>query len=168
MPHTRATHCPLCGSNLKPTDWEGRTRPKCQGCGFVYFFNPASAAAGLVLDATGGKVLLVRRRIQPFRGAWALPAGYQEIDEEPQEAVRREVSEETGLEVEVQRLLDVAWVGDDPRKPANVIIYLCTVVGGQLRAASDVSEVAWFSLTDLPEDMGFDNRDLITRFLDRE
>ena len=71
------------------------------------------------------------------------------------------------LEVEVQRLLEVVWVGDDPRKPANVIIYVCKAVGGELRAASDVSEVAWFSLTDLPEDMGFGNRELIGRFLDR-
>lgn len=168
MPHNRATHCPLCGSNLEPTHWEGRQRPRCEGCGFVYFFNPASAAAGLVLDATGDQVLLVRRRIQPYKGSWALPAGYQEIDEEPQEAVLREVREETGIEVEVQRLLDVVWVGDDPRKPANVIIYLCKAMGGELGAASDVSEAAWFSLTDLPEDMGFGNRELIGRFLDRE
>jgi len=119
----------------------------------------------VVLDAAGTQVLLVRRRIQPFRGSWALPAGYQEIDEEPQIAVLREVREETGLEVEVQRLLDVVWVGDDPRKPANVIIYLCHAVGGELQAASDASEVAWFSLKDLPEDMGFGNRELLGRVL---
>jgi 8-oxo-dGTP diphosphatase len=134
----------------------------------VYFFNPASAAAGLVLDSTGGQVLLVRRRIQPYKGSWALPAGYQEIDEDPQVAVLREVKEETGLEVEIQRLVDVVWVGDDPRKPANVIIYLCQAVGGELRAASDVSEVGWFPLTDLPEDIGFGNRELIGRFLGQE
>jgi len=168
MPHQHATHCPLCGSDLKPTQWEGRLRPRCRSCGFVYFFNPASAAAGVVLDASEGQVLLVRRRIQPFMGSWALPAGYQEIDEEPQVAVLREVREETGLEVEVQRLIDVVWVGDDPRKPANVIIYLCKAVGGKLQAASDVSEVAWFSLKDLPEDMGFGNRELLERFLNLE
>ena len=120
------------------------------------------------MDAPEGRVLLVRRRIQPFMGSWALPAGYQEIDEEPQAAVLREVREETGLEVEVQRLLDVVWVGDDPRKPANVIIYLCRAVGGELQAASDVSEVAWFSLKGLPDDMGFGNRELLGRFLDLE
>jgi len=140
-------------------------RPKCQECGFVYFFNPASAAAGLVLDSTGKKVLLVRRSIQPFKGAWALPAGYQEVDEEPQQAVQREVREETGVDVQVTRLLDVVWVGDDPRKPANVIIYLCVALGGELRAASDASEAAWFSLTALPEDIGFGNRELIGSLL---
>lgn len=168
MPHQHATHCPLCGSRLEGTQWEGRQRPRCQGCGFVYFFNPASAAAGLVLDVSGGRVLLVRRRIEPHKGCWALPAGYQEIDEEPQAAVRREVREETGLDVEVQSLVDVVWVGDDPRKPANVIIYLCRAGEGEPQAASDVSEVAWFSLSDLPQDMGFGNRELIQRFLGQE
>jgi 8-oxo-dGTP diphosphatase len=168
MPHRNATHCPLCGSSLEAADVEGRQRPRCSGCGFVYFFNPASAAAGFVLDAAGGQVLLVRRRIAPYKGSWALPAGYQEIDEEPQAAVQREVREETGLEVEVQRLLDVVWVGDDPRKPANVIIYLCKPVGGELRAASDASEVGWFPMTELPEDIGFGNRELIARFLREE
>ena len=107
MPHQHATHCPLCGSRLEGTQWEGRQRPRCQGCGFVYFFNPASAAAGLVLDVSGGRVLLVRRRIEPHKGCWALPAGYQEIDEEPQAAVRREVREETGLELGQLALVDL-------------------------------------------------------------
>lgn len=166
MPHKRATHCPLCGAALKSTPWEGRDRPRCGACGFVYFFNPASAAAGLVLDAGEQQVLLVRRSIQPHKGSWALPAGYQEVDETPQQAVLREVYEETGIEVQVIRLLDVVWVGDDPRKPANVIIYLCRSLGGELRAASDASEVAWFPLSELPADIGFGNRELIRGLFD--
>ncbi len=94
-----------------------------------------------------------------------MPAGYQEINERPEATARREVLEETGLEVRIDRLLEVVWVGDDARKPANVFIYLCTPAGGELLAASDAQDAAWFSLENLPEAMGFGNRALVTRIL---
>lgn len=163
--HERARYCPLCGSALTPAWIEGRDRPRCPGCGFVYFWNPATAVAGAVLD--GSRVLLIRRRIEPYRGAWALPAGYQEIDEDPRETVRREVHEETGLDVEVGDLFDAVWVPDDPRKPANVLVYLCRVAQGDLRAGSDADRAAWFDLDDLPEEVGFDNEERILSRLPR-
>ncbi len=123
----------------------------------MYYLNPACAAAGAVLDGRG-RVLLIRRRIPPFRGQWALPAGYQEIDEDPRDTALREVREETGIEAEVVRLFDVVWVADDPRKPADVIVYLCRPLGGELRAASDADDARWFPLDDLPGEVGFDNR----------
>jgi ADP-ribose pyrophosphatase YjhB (NUDIX family) len=135
---------------------EGRPRPRCSGCDFVLYGNPASAAAGVVLDG-GGRVLLIRRRIAPHLGDWALPAGYQEIDEDPRDTVRREILEETGLAVEVMRLFDVLFMPDDPRKPSNVIVFLCRAIGGELRAGSDASDVAWFALDDLPANIGFQN-----------
>lgn len=148
-----------------PTPVEGRDRPRCQDCGFVYFWNPACAVAGAVLD--GGRVLLIRRRLEPHRGAWALPAGYQEIDEDPRDSLRREVREETGLEVEVGELFDAVWIPDDPRKPANVLVYLCTPTGGELHAGSDAAEAAWFDLDDLPDEVGFGNRERILERLPR-
>jgi 8-oxo-dGTP diphosphatase len=107
------------------------------------------------------RVLLVRRSIEPFRGDWALPAGYQDLHESPQEAAIREVREETGLGVEVIRLLDLQHVPDDPRKPANVAVFLCKLKdgpgAGELQAGDDASDAAWFPLNDLPDSMGFPN-----------
>ena len=156
MWHLRASYCPLCGTPLDQALVEGRERPCCSACDFVLFKNPASAAAAVVLDPAC-RVLLIRRRIPPYRGEWALPAGYQEIDEHPQETVVREVREETGIEIEVTGLHDVVYFPDDPRKPANVIVFLCRPVGGELKAGSDASEAAWFELDRLPEDIGFHN-----------
>lgn len=133
---------------------------RCVACEFVLYLNPASAAAAVIVDESR-RVLLIRRAIAPYQGSWALPAGYQEIDESPRETLRREVREEAGVDVEPTRLLDVVYVGDDPRKPANVIIYLCRLVGGIPQAGSDATEVGWFPLDDLPDDMGFDNRRLL-------
>lgn len=166
MLHARSRYCPLCSVALVRVEVEGRERPRCPDCGFVYYFNPACASAAAVVDESD-RVLLIQRRIEPFRGAWALPAGYQEIDEDPRDTALREVLEETGIRAEVERLFDVIWMPDDPRKPANVIVYLCRPVGGSLRAASDARAVDWFSLDALPANIGFGNADRILARLPR-
>jgi 8-oxo-dGTP diphosphatase len=162
----RARHCPLCSAPLQPAEVGGRPRPRCPRCPFVLYANPASAAAGVVLN-TRGEVLLVRRAIEPYRGCWALPAGYQEIDEDPIQTVVREVREEAGIEVEVHGLLDLLFVGDDPRKPANVAVFLCQAIGGEPVPGPEETAVAWFSLEALPGDIGFDNYPRILQRLRR-
>jgi len=154
--YRQARHCPLCGSDLVQASVEGRQRLRCSGCRFVLFENPAGAAAGVVLDAEG-RVLLVQRALDPFRGDWALPAGYQEIDEEPRRCCEREVREETGLEVEVLELHDVVFVPENLRKPANLAVFLCRVIGGELAAGDDALDARFFPLDALPENVGFDN-----------
>lgn len=109
------------------------------------------------------RVLMVRRAISPFKGAWALPAGFQDLDESPAEAAIREIREETGIEVVIRRLLDLLFIPDDPRKPANVAVFLCRAIGGELRAGDDALEAAWFPLDALPEEIAFDNRERILR-----
>jgi phosphoribosylformylglycinamidine cyclo-ligase len=126
----------------------------------VLYQNPAAAAAAVVVDGCG-RVLLIRRALEPFKGAWALPAGYQEIDEEPARTAEREAREECGLEICAEALLDLLFVPDDPRKPANLAVYLCRAVGGQLRPGDDALDAAWFDLDDLPPEIGFDNRSLV-------
>jgi ADP-ribose pyrophosphatase YjhB (NUDIX family) len=152
----QAKHCPQCSSGLRERAIGGRVRLRCEGCGFVLYNNPACAAAGVVFNPRG-EVLLVRRAIEPYLGFWALPAGYQEIDEEPSATVVREVLEEAGVEIEVQGLLDLLFVCNDPRKPANVAVYLCRAIGGELRPGEEESEAGWFALDGLPDQIGFDN-----------
>jgi len=159
-----ARFCPLCGAELAFARIEGRRRRRCPACAFVLYENPASAAAGVVLDAAW-RVLLIRRALEPFRGAWALPAGYQEADEEPGDTVVREVREETGLSVAVVRLLDLIHVCEDARKPANVAVFQCRPLDGALRPGHDALEAAWFELGALPADLGFDNGARILRRL---
>jgi ADP-ribose pyrophosphatase YjhB (NUDIX family) len=156
----RAQYCPVCAAPLSEALVDGRPRRRCSACTFVLYQNPASAAAGVILDRDH-RVLLVRRAIEPFRGHWALPAGYQEIEEHPTETVRREVEEETGLVVEAYRLIDLIFVPDDPRRPANLAVYLCRVLGGRLSASDDAEAAEWFPLDGLPDPIGFGNRERI-------
>ena len=152
----RAKHCPLCGAALTRAEIEGRERGRCSRCTFVLYENPASAAAGIVLDEQR-RVLLVQRAIEPFRGDWALPAGYQEMDESPAETAAREIREESGLHVEVVELFDLLFVADDHRRPSNLAVFLCRPRGGELCAGDDALDVAWFDLEALPHNLGFDN-----------
>ena len=163
----RAKHCPLCAAALVQGALEGRSRVHCSTCSFVLYENPAAASAGLVLDERG-RVLLVRRALDPYRGDWALPAGYQEIDEEPAQTAVREVREESGIEVEVLSLFDLIFVPEDLRRPANVAIYLCRPLGGELAAGEDTLEAAWFALEKLPPNLAFQNGPRILARLLRE
>jgi ADP-ribose pyrophosphatase YjhB (NUDIX family) len=160
----KAKHCPLCGAGLAPARIEGRERVRCTGCKFVLYENPSCAAAGMVLDAHG-RILLVRRALEPFRGHWALPAGYQEVDEDPAVTAAREVLEESGIEVEILRLIDLLFLPGQRVKPANLAVYLCRPTGGALRNGDDTLEAAWFDPNALPADLGFDNGPRILRWL---
>lgn len=152
----RAKHCPLCGAPLVRAEIEGRPRGRCSQCPFVLYENPASAAAGLVLDESR-KVLLVQRAIEPYKGHWALPAGYQEMDETPAETALREIREESGIAVEVLELFDLLFVADDYRRPSNLAVFLCRPLGGSLAPGDDALDARWFDLDALPEKLGFEN-----------
>jgi len=163
----QAKHCPLCGAPLGHASIEGRDRVRCTLCTFVLYENPSCAAAGMVIDG-GGRVLLVRRAIEPFKGHWALPAGYQEVDEDPARTAAREVLEESGIEVEVVELLDLLFVAASFRKPANLAVYLCRPIGGSLRGGDDTLDAAWFDPRALPRDLGFENGPRILGWLARK
>jgi ADP-ribose pyrophosphatase YjhB (NUDIX family) len=147
-------YCPCCGHTLEDQARFGRMRRVCPACGFVFFRDPKVAVGVLVEE--GDRVLLVRRAVVPQLGLWALPAGYMEFDEEPQEAARREALEETGLNVELIGLLDVFPI-TNPNGRGVIIIYWGRRSDGTLRPGDDVSDARWFTAEDLPADLAFES-----------
>lgn len=155
----RALFCLWCGAPLAVRAVFGLERQACSACEFVHFRPTSTAACAVVVRKR--EVLLIRRRIPPAAGAWALPGGFQDWDEDPASAARREVLEETGLEVEIHRVLDVFHDTGDPRKHVNVIAYLASPVAGTLCAADDACEASFFALDRLPADIAFDSNRVI-------
>ena len=149
--------CPVCGGALGGDE----TRRECASCSYVAYANPVPTASALVVDARG-RLLLARRAAEVENGKWDLPGGFVEEAEDPVEAMRRELREETGLTVEPTRFFGV-WTdryGDGPDARWTLNLYwLARPVAGEATAADDVSEVRWFSVDELPppEAVAFEN-----------
>ncbi len=137
--------CQRCGAALAEKEIEGRGRHYCPACGFVVFLDPKVAAA--VLVEVDGRLVLVKRGIEPALGRWAFPSGYVDRGEALEEAAAREVREETGLDVRVTRLVGVYSRSGDA---VILAVYVAERVGGSLLAGADAEEVGLFSADDLP------------------
>ena len=114
---------------------------------------PIASVGAVIID--DGRVLLVQRGQPPLKGQWSLPGGAVEVGETLSAAVHREVFEETGLVVEVGpivEVLDRIHLDAAARVEYHYVLidYLCTVVGGQLRAQSDAADARWASPASLP------------------
>lgn len=157
---TLVEFCPRCGGLLRvvkrPKD--DRMRQVCTVCGRVDYRNPKPCAGGLVVR--DGRLLLVRRAIEPYLGCWDIPGGFLEADELPTEGAAREVKEETGLEVELTELLGFYMgrysEGDEGTACLN-IYFLGRVVGGNEQAGDDAAEMGWFRPEALPKRIAFDH-----------
>jgi 8-oxo-dGTP diphosphatase len=114
---------------------------------------------------TRPRVLLIRRKKDPFAGRWALPGGFVEENEPLADAARRELAEETGAKVlELEQLYTAGNPGRDPRGWVVSVVYLARVEPKniQIRAADDAAAVKWFHLDTLPE-LAFDHAMLLAR-----
>jgi 8-oxo-dGTP diphosphatase len=115
--------------------------------------HPIIGVGAVIVQA--GRVLLVRRDTEPLRGEWSVPGGMLELGEKLRAGVRREVLEETGIDVEPGDVLDVfdsIFTDALGRTQYHYVLidYLCRPLGGEPRAGSDVSDVRWVSAEALP------------------
>jgi 8-oxo-dGTP diphosphatase len=117
-------------------------------------------AAAVVTDAQG-RVLLLRHRFRPGSG-WGIPGGFLQPREQPEAAIRRELREETGLEVAAARLVQVRTL----QKYRQVeILFHCHPIGTASPTAFEISRAEWFAPDALPERLSNDQRELIARAL---
>lgn len=121
------------------------------------------------LDETDLKVLLIQRDLEPFAGRWALPGGFVHVDESLEDAVRRELQEETGLKnVFLEQLYTFGDVRRDPRERIVSVAYyaLVKLSDHRVQAATDARSAAWFSVDDVPK-LAFDHDRIVRVALER-
>ena len=121
-------------------------------------------AVVFTLSGSKAKVLLINRRYEPFKGQWALPGGFVDIDEELEDAVVRELEEETGLaDVPLEQMRAFGKCGRDPRGRQITIAFMGIATEGQnkIKAGDDAAEARWFDIEKLPKDMGFDHNEIV-------
>ena len=161
--------CPVCGSSrFVENNFKSK---RCGECGFVYYANPCSATAAFIVNDRH-ELLVVRRAKEPAKGTLDLPGGFCDMGETVEEGMRREIKEETGLEV-----TDIRYLFSSP----NVYMYsgmgvhtldmdFLVPVHGPLpavKADDDAAEAHWIPVSEVnPADFGLTSiRNAVVRFL---
>ena len=148
--------CPVCGkpleSRLLKAGDPARLVCTDQVCRHVFYLDP-KVAVGTIIRGERGGLLLLRRAIEPGFGKWVFPGGYVDRGEEVTRAAIREAREEAGLEVRIDRLINV--YSYEGRAPV-IIVYAATTIGGTLAIDDESLEVREFSADDIPwDDLAF-------------
>lgn len=133
------------------------------------FFKKPSVTADIIVPYEGNNgILLVERKRDPYKGYWAIPGGFLDVDcETVAEAAKRELYEETNLRV---RLDDLVLIGEtsnpnrDPRGHIVSLIYVATKYSGIAQAADDAADARKFSLENLPQ-LAFDHDVMIEKYI---
>ena len=154
-PLIKFTHCPVCGSEAFVVN--NVKSKRCSHCGFVYYANPSSATAAFIVR--GGSLLVARRAKDPARGTLDLPGGFVDMDETAEEGMRREIREETGLEVSrLQYLFSLPNLYDYSGMTIHTLdmFYRVDIADDAVPvAADDAAELLWVPLSEVrPELFG--------------
>lgn len=140
------TYCTRCGEHLKELD---HTRYICAN-GHHLYNSPYASTGVLILNGDDTEVLLAVRKNDPAIGKYDIVGGFLKFEEKPVEGAKREVMEESGLEVEIGELIGVYNSAYTEYVSSTAIIYTGHITKGEPKADDDVTELKWFKLSDLP------------------
>lgn len=148
-------NCFACGGRLakKYVPAERKRRLVCSSCALITYTNP-KVVAGLIPVTKDGRVALLRRDIEPARGKWTYPAGYQEMGESVVQAAERETWEEIRARVKNPRLLDIYSYED---AAVVTIVYVAKLKAGEHPSPGEESQdIALFKPSEIPwKDLAF-------------
>lgn len=122
--------------------------------------SPILTVDGLIVER--GKILMVKRNIDPFLGYWVLPGGHVDYGEKVEDAIKREMKEELGVTVRIKKLIGVySNPKRDPRYHTVTIAFFLERTRGEIAIDYEASEYKFFSFNQLPQKIGFDHRKVI-------
>ena len=126
----------------------------------MVYKTPKLTGDGVILE--NGEILLIKRKGEPFKGKWALPGGFVEYNEKVEDAVIREIREETGVNAEIKELVGVySDPKRDPRGHTVSIVFLLDIISGEIKCGDDACDAKFFNLKKLP-DLSFDHDIIIS------
>lgn len=150
MEHPAYRFCPACGGPLesrllKDGDPE---RLVCSRCAFVFYLDP-KVAVGTIISTEDARLVLVRRAIEPGYGLWVFPGGFVDRGEELPKAALREAREESGLDVRLDRLVNIYSY---PDAAVIIVVYAATALAGELCGDEECLEARLFRADEIPWD----------------
>lgn len=151
---TMFSHCPYCGNLLKNKFEKAKKRLVCNQ-GHTVYLNSKPAVGALIVD-DNQNVLLTQRAKEPYKGHWDIPGGFLELGEHPIEGIIREIQEELGIQINIERFLG-HFIGEYSEKDEFVlsIFYLVTADVTKAKPQDDISAYKWFSIDKLPNNLSF-------------
>ena len=162
--------CPVCGSShFEVNNFKSK---RCSDCGFTYYANPCSATAAFIMNDRN-ELLVVRRAKEPAKGTLDLPGGFCDMDETVEEGMRREIKEETGLDVEEMRYLfsspnvyEYSGMGVHTLD-MDFLVRVSSDTIAAIHAADDAAEAFWIPVDKVnPAEFGLTSiRNAVIRFL---
>jgi 8-oxo-dGTP diphosphatase len=140
--------CPACGGALESRILKSGdpARLVCTRCGSVLYLDP-KVAVGTIIASDDGRVVLVRRAIEPGYGLWVFPGGYVDRGETTTDAAIREAREEAGLQIRLDGLINIYSY---PGRPIVIIVYRASIVGGELCTDDECLEARLFTREEIP------------------
>lgn len=148
-PLSQFKHCPKCGSShFIENNFKSK---KCEDCGFVYYFNSSAATVAIIINENK-EVLVGTRAFEPAKGTFDLPGGFVDMYETGEEAIAREVNEETGMDVlEIQYLFSIPNEYEYSGFLVHTLdlFYLCRVASLNYEAQDDVAKLEFIKLSEL-------------------
>ena len=149
MPVSTPRFCPDCASALEQSVPPGdhRARPVCPACGFVYYVNPKILVA--CIATWEDRALWIKRGTPPQQGYWAMPTGFLESGESPEQAAARELFEETGARIDPKDL-NLFLVGSLPEISEVYLVYYGKLDCPDCHVTAEAAEIAFFNETDAP------------------
>ncbi len=159
-------YCPVCRSDLVKRKKEGIPRIFCPECDWTDYANPLPSVAAFVRNDKN-EILLIKRGVVPGKGSWALPTGFIEQHENPEDAVIRELREETNIEGRIKRLVGVYT--EKTALYGNVLLigYEMDVVSGKPRPGSDTTSARFYPVEKMPRIFFRSHRAVIRDALNR-
>lgn len=151
-------YCPNCGRNLISSVIDKEERKKCNGCGFIFWNNPKPVVSALI--EKDGKVLMLQRKNEPFKDYWVLPGGFIGYSETAQEAIKREAKEEMGIDIQIDGLIGIYRIDDDPRG-VHVDIIFHTKATEEVTLSEEDKKWNYFPPQELPKNIAYKHRNAI-------
>ncbi len=153
-PLAQFKYCPKCGSDhFVENNFKSK---RCDRCGFIYYFNSCSSTIAIIINSKN-ELLVATRAHEPSKGTLDLPGGFVDMEETGEEAVIREVKEETNLKVEsVKYLFSIPnkYIYSGFEVQTLDLVYLCQIGDIQhLKAEDDVSKLEFIKISDLDPDL---------------
>jgi len=142
--------CTYCSSVLTVKYVNNIERLFCINCNIPIYENPIPATAGVLFDSKG-RILLVKRKYEPKKNEWCLPGGFIEMGETPKQCCLRELKEETGLDGDINELIDVTLSKSEEYNSVIVAGYSIKDFKGKIKSGDDAQDALFFDIMEKPE-----------------